>query len=190
MADKIVTVGDLLRACLKGAETVTLPKWPDYLAYDRLTALCQRHFGTDDAPGLKRAIAEVALASGQTQHDVQRHSLPGFVALLERAVGGLGKPEGEQTRAGRRKRKGGSLVVKRITDRQREIAETVAHCQGNVAEAARRLGIDESTARQSYKEALRKLGQNPVRVRRPVTRSLPKDKRGQIRVTEGDDRRH
>jgi len=75
-----------------------------------------------------------------------------------------------------------------LTARQTETAQIVAQCNGNIAEAARRLGKDRKTVVESYKAAMAKIGMEAVRSR-DKTCLLPRDKRGNVTISSDDDRR-
>jgi len=70
---------------------MTFQTMPEYQAWDRLSALCVDLFGSDDASGLRKAIARVALSSGQTQSEVQRLPFSAFIELL------AGSDKGQET---------------------------------------------------------------------------------------------
>jgi hypothetical protein len=62
----------------------------------------------------------------------------------------------------------------------------VFECEGNVSEAARRLGRDRKTVKQHYDAALAKLG---AAAPKHKTVKLPTDRRGQSAVADGQDQR-
>jgi DNA-binding CsgD family transcriptional regulator len=72
-----------------------------------------------------------------------------------------------------------------LTDKQVKAMQTVAECNGSIAEAARRLGKDRSTVAQHYRTALKKLGRMASTVK-AKTGALPSDKRGQLTVARND----
>jgi hypothetical protein len=75
-----------------------------------------------------------------------------------------------------------------LTPWQAEVTQIVGECKGNIAQAAKRLGRDPSTIRESYKAAMTKLGKEVVRSR-DKTRLFARDKRGNEMVSAEDDRR-
>lgn len=74
-----------------------------------------------------------------------------------------------------------------LTPRQTEVYAKVEECGGNFSEAARRLGRNESTVREHYQAALKKLGK--LAVEKPRTGMLPNDRRGGETLSEKDDAR-
>lgn len=86
----------------------------------------------------------------------------------------------------RRKRDSGK--VRPLTPKQTEAVQIVGECKGNIAEAARRLGVDRKTIGQHYAAGLAKLGR--AAPAKHATRRLPEDRRGQADVPEGADRRN
>jgi len=88
------------------------------------------------------------------------------------------------TAAKRRRRR--SDKVRPLTLRQTQVLAAVGECNGNLAAAARQLGVDRKTVAQHYEACLRKLGREAVR---HATRRLPTDRRGQLNVCPEDDRR-
>jgi predicted DNA-binding protein (UPF0251 family) len=94
-------------------------------------------------------------------------------------------PGTKRQRRKRRRRKSGA-APRPLTAKQTEAAQIVGECKGNLAEAARRLGIDRKTLQERYEGALSKLGRQAVKHR---VQSLPLDRRGQERLSCDDDRR-
>jgi predicted DNA-binding protein (UPF0251 family) len=85
-----------------------------------------------------------------------------------------------------RKRKRGTIKVKPLTARQVEVVQIVGECNGDLAEAARKLGIDRKTVKQHFDAASRKLGKAVVtHATQPLRRGL----RGEADVSYEDDRR-
>jgi hypothetical protein len=74
-------------------------------------------------------------------------------------------------------------TLKRMTPRQVEIMGVVGDCEGNIAEAARRLALDQKTVREAYEAACRKAGVSTSAIRM-ATKRLPRDRRDQVAVTE------
>jgi DNA-binding CsgD family transcriptional regulator len=85
-----------------------------------------------------------------------------------------------------RRRKRRSLAIPQLTPKQLEACQTVAECNGDIAEAARRLGRDRKTIKQHLDAAQNKLGKSAVK---HATQSLPNDRRGQANLSAEDDRR-
>ena len=86
-----------------------------------------------------------------------------------------------------KRRKRASSKPRQLTAKQLEAAQIVGECKGNFAEAARRLGKDRKTVKQSYDAAMKKLGKEAVATHQ--TRWYPRDRRGQAYLTAEDDRR-
>ena len=82
------------------------------------------------------------------------------------------------------KRRRPTTEPKHLTDRQCEVLEVVAQCDGNFTKAGKRLGIHRKTVAEHYHTALRKTGRTATK---PQTRRLPTDRRGQ--ALESSDRR-
>jgi DNA-binding NarL/FixJ family response regulator len=80
-----------------------------------------------------------------------------------------------------------AVALKQLTARQVEAAHVVGECKGNLAEAARRMGLDRKTVSQHYRAALRKLGKTALPT--PKTGRLLRDRRGQESMADGEDRR-
>ena len=78
-------------------------------------------------------------------------------------------------------------VVRPLTPKQIEASKLHGECDGNIAEVARRMCCDHSTARQHLEAAFGKLGK--VIGKNPTTAAIKKDRRGQADVVESDDRR-
>lgn len=95
-----------------------------------------------------------------------------------------GKPKGQEPRAKQKNKR--RVIPKHLTPKQIEAAQMVGECNGNIAEAARKLKRDRKTVKQHYDMALVKMGRVAVK---HVTRSLPADRRGQADIADGGDRR-
>jgi len=89
----------------------------------------------------------------------------------------------------KRRRKRRSLLGWRLTEKQQQILQMVAECNGNKSEAARRLRLDVSTVRQHWRAGMEKLGKLATTSKAPKKQRLPSDRRGQADVSESDDRR-
>lgn len=110
-----------------------------------------------------------------------------FPSLYWKRLRELGETLGAEGRKPpvRRRRRAG-LVPKPLTAKQTETVQVVGECKGDLAEAARRLGIDRKTVKQHYDAASRKLGKIAVK---HTTQPLRTDRRGQANVAQEDDRR-
>jgi predicted DNA-binding protein (UPF0251 family) len=86
----------------------------------------------------------------------------------------------------RRRRRMTDAPPRPLTAKQTEAVQIVGECKGNLAEAARRLGIDRATLKERYEAASEKLGKRAVK---HATKSLPTDRRGQENLSRYDDRR-
>ena len=75
-----------------------------------------------------------------------------------------------------------------LTERQTEVINIVGECKGSLADAARRLGIDRKSLKESYDAGNRKLASAGVPIPssrpKPKTERLPKDPRGQVNVAQ------
>jgi DNA-binding CsgD family transcriptional regulator len=109
--------------------------------------------------------------------------------VLEAASAIEGRQAGGRTskprRPRRRPRRGGQKV-RPLTGKQAEAVHIVGECGGNIAEAARRLGVNAKTVRQHYSAAMAKLGRAAGRQHARPTR-LARDRRGQENLAEGND---
>jgi DNA-binding CsgD family transcriptional regulator len=89
--------------------------------------------------------------------------------------------------AARHRRPPFEKALRKITERQAEVAQIVGECKGNFAEAGRRLQINPKTARQHYRAAMRKLGDAGIRGPRASMNKLAEDSRGQADFFADDD---
>ncbi|NQT36335.1 MAG: hypothetical protein HQ581_02535 [Planctomycetes bacterium] len=87
---------------------------------------------------------------------------------------------------GKKRKRRSAAKTNPLTPIQVKTVQVVGECEGDVAKAAKRLGKDRSTVQESYTAAMSKLGKSAVKHK---TRSMPRDKRGQEHLSEGDDRR-
>ena len=107
------------------------------------------------------------------------------VAALSAAKTRLGRAKKTDPEVKRRRRP--PLQPKRLTAKQIEASKLHGECKGNIAEVARRMGKDRSTAEQHIVAAFTKLGKSvPTK---PKTTKLKTDRRGQSDVTKSDDHR-
>jgi predicted DNA-binding protein (UPF0251 family) len=74
----------------------------------------------------------------------------------------------------------------KLTMRQAETVQIVGECNGDIAEAARRMGRDRKTVNEHYERAMQKMGKTVVQ---PKTTGLRRDRRGQEDIANDDDRR-
>lgn len=79
-------------------------------------------------------------------------------------------------------RKAKGRQSRELTPLQTRAVQLDGECNGNISEAARRMGVDRKTYKQHLDAAYRKLGRLAPMLSR--TTRLPKDKRGQERVTK------
>jgi DNA-binding CsgD family transcriptional regulator len=98
----------------------------------------------------------------------------------------------EQTKAnsGRPRRRRQTKSILPLTKRQNEVVAMVAQCNGNIAEAARRLGRTPKTVREAYAAArgkLRAAGVALSKSGKAKTHRLLEDHRGQIFLAGQDD---
>jgi hypothetical protein len=96
----------------------------------------------------------------------------------------MGDAGGGGRRPRRRRRPPLDPKIRPVTPKQTEAVQIVGECQGNLAAAARKLGIDRKTLKERYDAACKKLG---IAATKHRTRALPKDRRGQEDVAAGDD---
>jgi predicted DNA-binding protein (UPF0251 family) len=74
---------------------------------------------------------------------------------------------------------------KPLTAKQLEVVQTVGECEGNIAEAARRLGKDRKTVDEAYKAACEKIGMAAPSAKKTIR--LAQDMRGQETIASNDD---
>lgn len=94
----------------------------------------------------------------------------------------VGLPATRTTPKGSPRKRRATLKPKPLTARQAEIVQIVGECNGDIAEAARKLGVTHKTVAEAYKVAMGKIGITAVV--RPTTTSIPEDHRGQMNVSE------
>jgi len=93
-----------------------------------------------------------------------------------------GKPaKAKRTRRGTRDRK-----PRPLTPRQTEVVQIVGECRGDIAKAAKRLGLHRKTVAEAYRAGLKKLGKVAVT---HGTRLYSRDRRGQADISDADDMR-
>lgn len=98
--------------------------------------------------------------------------------------------QARQLRSRRRKRGGES--IRPLTEKQTEALYIFAVCNGNYAEAARRIGIDRKSFEERCKAAYVKLGHKGMKryemeISKALVARLPRDRRGQEVVAADDD---
>lgn len=144
-----------------------------HVLWDETTRACDwlAHFGFSDAPSLPKETSD--------PHEAQR-----LFREVQRYLRGKIKTPKRNRRQATKARK-----PRRLTPRQAEVVQIVGECKGNIAEAARRLGLDRKTVDESFKAGLAKLGKEAVRSC-DKTRLFVRDRRGQEIVSESDDRRY
>ena len=87
----------------------------------------------------------------------------------------------------KRRRRKPNQTPKKLTTRQTEAMTLYGECQSNIAEIARRMGVDRKTAQQHVEAAFTKIGKSvPTKAK---TTSLKNDLRGQVDVAKSDDHR-
>ena len=74
-----------------------------------------------------------------------------------------------------------------LTAKELEAIYTIGVCRGNKSKAARQIGIDRKSLAERFDRALQKLGKRVVQ--QHITKSMPRDRRGQEHIAEDDDRR-
>ncbi|MGE0607122.1 MAG: hypothetical protein AB7O62_08520 [Pirellulales bacterium] len=204
MGGRVETVGQLLLAleCQRVApkqsdKGLAYGLWDAVRGFQTLPdvqgvqALCGRMYGADlTTQSVLRLRGDLCERQRITASEADCLPLAAALTLFSDGVGerhanlpdaAKGKPK-RPRRAPR-----GERQAKPLTDAQVKSLEAVQDCEGNIAKAARSLGRDRKTVEQHYKEALRKLGR--AAVKKPTTRHLPQDQRGQAHVADGDDMR-
>lgn len=76
-----------------------------------------------------------------------------------------------------------------LTPRQSEAIQLAGECKGNLAKAARQMGVDRKTFVQHYKAGLAKLGTKAAGPNRMKPQKLPTDRRGQANIVGADGRK-
>ena len=154
-----------------------------YQLLQELGNICGRVFATVADPDARfnaKGIHDMFMA-----HVKVRRPLPlrCIVTAQKLEAVALGSDRSSDTK---RKRRRGDTSGRKATERQLEAFVMVQECDGNIAEAARRLGRDRKTVAEHYKKALERGCES---IKRPKTRALPRDRRGQSAVAVEDDRR-
>jgi predicted DNA-binding protein (UPF0251 family) len=98
----------------------------------------------------------------------------------------------KQVRVRPRRRKRGGKTIRPLTDKQAEALFMLGLCNGNYAEAARRIGIDRKSFEERCKAAYGKLGRKGMKLQeiefnKALVARLPRDRRGQEAVAVHDD---
>lgn len=109
-----------------------------------------------------------------------------LLARIEDKLNAMSAPKGGPGTPRKRRRRKTDAAPRPLTPKQTEVVQIVGECKGNLAEAARRLGIDRATVEEYYEAANKKLGKQAVK---HATRNLPTDKRGQDNLSSDDDQR-
>ena len=146
----------------------------------------QRDGQPDERDTVKRLLESLRpkspnLASGQVIRDR-------CDAVLELIPEAGAEPGDGKTATKRKKRATSPRKSRPLTPRQTEVIQIVGECKGNIAEAARRLGIDRKTVDEAYKAGMAKLGKDVCRLKKS-DRVIARDKRGQLDVSDIDDNR-
>jgi hypothetical protein len=107
-------------------------------------------------------------------------------ALIARQAEALAR----RMRSRRRKRGGGT--IRPLTSKQAEALHMLALCNGNYAEAARRIRIDRKSFEERCEAAYGKLGRkgmkrHEIEINKALVTKLPRDERGQEVVVADDD---
>jgi predicted DNA-binding protein (UPF0251 family) len=92
---------------------------------------------------------------------------------------------GRETRVrgkGRGRRRRMRQEPRPLTPKQTEAMQIVGECEGDLAEAARKVGICRKSLAERYSAALKKIGLTAAQYLKPKTVSLPRDRRGQVAV--------
>jgi hypothetical protein len=151
-----------------------------------------RHAGTSRA-----AVADLGSygRGGASDEDLNRldvairrlRDIAASGAAIEGATSGKKPPSAGRRKAKTsRRRRTPTDPIKPLTPRQAEYVQTVSECQGNMAEAGRRLAVDRKTVAEGHKVALAKLGKKQMA---HTTKLLKTDRRGQADIAAEDDRR-
>jgi DNA-binding CsgD family transcriptional regulator len=133
-----------------------------------------------------RHVARVLSDAGLWRTDVTAAELATRLGELEgrmrRAESGI-TPKPKKMKP-RRPRQPGDLTVRQV-----EILALVGECNGNLAAAARKLGVSRATVQQSYRRAMEITGAKDYRDRKLKSRgrALPHDARGQEIVPDDDE---
>ncbi len=123
------------------------------------------------------------IAKAVNDHSQLLQVVAGEIKLAERSVDApQEKPRGKPSRRRRTK----PADDKPLTQRQAEVVHIVAECEGNISKAAKQLGRNPKTVRETYATAMEKLGK-AARPMKPKTLRAAVDKRGQetVRSREG-----
>jgi len=105
-------------------------------------------------------------------------------AALRKLLATDGKADGKKQRRTRRRKS--DATPPPLTAKQSEAVHIVGECEGNIKQAADRVGIDRKSMQERYEAAMKKLGKTAVKNR---TKQIRDDNRGQANIVDGDDRR-
>lgn len=138
-------------------------KRPGGIRRRRICRACSLRFTTIEAMAPKPNFSRASSAE-------QRKDKPAFPA--------------KRKRAGKRRRPPFEVKMRPLTVRQIEALQMVLECNGNFAEAARRLKVVPKTIREHYFNALKKLSATGLlavdRKMKKAAGELPTDRRGQL----------
>jgi hypothetical protein len=117
------------------------------------------------------------------------HKIGGGWAQEIRQVADAVAVEYEKAHAGRRRRRWHERKQRPMTAKQAEAVQIVGECKGNLAQAAKRIGIGRKTLKERYDAGMKKLGRADLGTQRRFLQRLKHDRRGQVDLANGEDRR-
>jgi predicted DNA-binding protein (UPF0251 family) len=118
----------------------------------------------------------------------QQQALHGAIDELRRSLPALyaARPKATTKRKPSRNRQRRKATDRPMTAKEVEAVKTVGECNGNFAEAGRRLGKNRKTVKQLHDSGLKKAGTKNIRHK---TEQIRHDKRGQANLANDSDRR-
>ncbi len=136
----------------------------------------------DVAVDLRIITDGVGHSQGELDVDHLIAELRRIRAAAKRAVAG---EQPSKTRTRRRNRDSGPL-----TKIQQKTMEVVVECKGNLSKAAEKMNKDRTTVKQSWEEACKKLGKDPITYGKgPRQTTFLRDRRNQEDMADIDDQR-
>lgn len=142
---------------------------------------------------LKREVAEALTGPTEAESIRLEITLRSLLDMMRQDMLVAGVPHSVARWKSKARKRRPSSRHATITDVQAHTLQIVGECNGNFAEAARKLGKDQKTVREAYEAGMRKLGAQTAKTLNQLRRterptSLPEDSRGQVNACAPSDR--